>query len=208
MRGEVSNGLVIVQPQVNSGKKRDALATQKTGRNVNREGQRWTEDRERSRVLMNSELRFLLPSVGHRPYLTWLIVSAGLHAQALWLAVRTAGAEASFVIGTDQVADQSVVPVLGVASTTYLHHWLVISNSKATSRGLQCTAGGDRPSFHWATCTSSDAAYSGQTTAITFYVVMLSSCSHHDRAGPRRRAAGRCWVDFPDRCIVGSNFGL
>ena len=27
------------------GRKSDALATQKTGRNVNREGQRWTEDR-------------------------------------------------------------------------------------------------------------------------------------------------------------------
>jgi hypothetical protein len=29
-------------------------------------------------------------SVGHRPYLTLQIVSADLHAQALWLAVRTA----------------------------------------------------------------------------------------------------------------------
>src|SRR5260370_35187400 len=45
MRDEVSNGLVIVQPGVNLGRKRNALAIQKIGRNVNREGQRWTEDR-------------------------------------------------------------------------------------------------------------------------------------------------------------------
>jgi hypothetical protein len=47
----------MVQPQVSSGKNRDALATQKTSRNVNREGQRWTEDRAGMTLRLPVDLR-------------------------------------------------------------------------------------------------------------------------------------------------------
>ncbi len=40
-----------------AGRKRDALATQKTRRNVNREGQRWTEDRAGMTLRLPIDLR-------------------------------------------------------------------------------------------------------------------------------------------------------
>ena len=50
-------GRLFFAERVNLGRKSDALATQKTGRNVNREGQRWTEDRAGMTLRLPIDLR-------------------------------------------------------------------------------------------------------------------------------------------------------
>ena len=54
---EVLIGHLRVAEQVTLGRNSDALATQKTGRNVNREGQRWTEDRAGMTLRLPIDLR-------------------------------------------------------------------------------------------------------------------------------------------------------
>jgi hypothetical protein len=53
----ISICLAMVAKQFNLGRKSDALTTQKTGRNVNREGQRWTEDRAGMTLRLPIDLR-------------------------------------------------------------------------------------------------------------------------------------------------------
>jgi hypothetical protein len=47
----------MVAEQLNLGRKKDALERQKTSRNVNREGQRWTEDRAGMTLRLPIDLR-------------------------------------------------------------------------------------------------------------------------------------------------------
>lgn len=47
----------MVAEQLNLGRKTDSLERQKTGRNVNREGQRWTEDRAGMTLRLPIDLR-------------------------------------------------------------------------------------------------------------------------------------------------------
>ena len=50
-------GRLLFAERVNLGRKSDALASQKTVRNVNREGQRWTEDRAGMTLRLPIDLR-------------------------------------------------------------------------------------------------------------------------------------------------------
>jgi len=147
--------------------------------------------------------------IRQRPNLVRSIMPAGLHAQELRFGIWTAGAQALVVDAVDQVACQSVVPVLVSTRRARLQRRLAIHDAKAASpSGLQGPICGHRPRLCGIARAHADASRSGQATAVAFDVAMSSRGNHGDRARSRWPAAGSVRVNAPDHRIMSGNTGL